>query len=323
MILIDLSNTFYRCYYVLENKYNDEMAKYGAASFSINSEKLLEYILREIQYREDQFKHDYGNVVLCCDSRSNWRYKYFNEYKQKRKEDKASDNRDWDYIQGEYTKVKQELANNTKYAVLEIDDLEADDIIALTCFTNNSNIIIISVDKDLNQLVDNKRIKQFSPTVNDYITSDHHPLNEAILTGDSGDGVPNIFSDDNHYVREDKIRAKPVNAKVKEFFKQYETITEDAVKCFIDNYNATAKKPEDHLDRDKILHNWNRNRLMIDLRSIPDEYYDIFKESVSKAIKLALNNKNTHNDWIKSIINNNEDNSSEQNDDLDIGDLFD
>ena len=30
--------------------------------------------------------------------------------------------------------VKQELANNTKYVVLEVNDLEADDLIALACF---------------------------------------------------------------------------------------------------------------------------------------------------------------------------------------------
>lgn len=325
MILIDLSNTFYRSYYVLENKYNDEVNKYGSASFKIDYNILLEYILKELQIREDQFKHDYGKIVLCCDSRSNWRYKYFQEYKQKRKEDKASDNRDWNYIQGEYTKVKQELANNTKYVVLEVNDLEADDLIALACFTNNSDILIVSVDKDLNQLVDNDRIKQFSPIVNDYVTNTHHPLNEAILTGDSSDGVPNIFSDDNHYVRENKIRAKPVSAKIKEYFKNYETITEDVMISFIDDYNSNIKKQEDILDKDKILHNWNRNRLMIDLKSIPKEYYSVFGNAVKEAISLSLNNEDKHNEWVKSIINNKENDSSENNDtdDIDIGDLFD
>ena len=157
------------------------------------------------------------------------------------------------------------------------------------------------------------------------MTNAHHPLNEAILTGDSSDGVPNIFSDDNHYVRENKIRAKPVSTKIKEYFKDYETITEDVMISFINDYNFNIKKQEDILDKDKILHNWNRNRLMIDLKSIPKEYYSIFGNAVKEAISLSLNNEDKHNEWVKSIINNKENDSSENNDtdDIDIGDLFD
>lgn len=310
MILIDLSNIFYRCMFVLEKLHKDESDKFNVDSKQITKDELLPMMLKEILTVEDKFKFDWGKTVICCDGKGNWRYDYFKEYKQKRTENKEKDDRDWDYLRGLFEEIKQDLKNNTKFIVIEVPRLEADDLIALTAKYSKEALMIVSNDKDLNQLVDGQRIKQFSLMSNDFVDREHHLLNEAILTGDSGDGVPNIFSDDDHFVREDKVRAKPVTKGIKEYFSD-KIINEDSLTEYFDNTDVDLKK---------ILHNYNRNRMMIDLRMIPVEYEKEYKDECIKSIEQAKSNEDKHSSYIDSIINNNTD---EDSDELKVEELFD
>lgn len=315
MILIDMSNIFYRCMFVLEKLHKDEATKFNVDSKQITKDELLPMMLKEVLSIEDKFKFDWGKVVICCDGKGNWRYDFFKEYKQKRTENKENDERDWEYLRTLFEEIKQDIKNNTKYIVIEVPRLEADDLIALTTKYSQEAIMIVSNDKDLNQLVDNQRVKQFSLMSNDYVDREHHLLYEAILTGDSGDGVPNIFSDDDHYVKEDKVRAKPVTKGMKEYFSD-KILNEASLICYINEINEKSK---DKLDLNKILHNYQRNRVMIDLSMIPDVYTNEYKQECIKSIELAKSNENKHKEWVDSIINNNDDNSE----DLNLEDLFD
>lgn len=307
MILLDLSNIFYRCIFQLE-KLNNEIVNYQPTKT-----ELLTAIVNEISSINDKFKYDWGRLMICCDGKGNWRYKFFKEYKQKRSEDKAKDERDWDYLRDLFIQVKEDIKSNSNWPLIEINELEADDVIALITKYSKDDLLILSNDKDLNQLVDGSRIKQFSLMTNDYVNREHHLLNEAILTGDSSDGVPNIFSDDNHFVKEDKVRAKPVTKGMKEYFSD-KIVNEASLIIYINEINNKSKE---ELDLSKILHNYQRNRMMIDLSMIPTVYEDIFKEEVVKSVNIANNNTN-HQKWLDSLINN-KDTESETN----IGDLFD
>lgn len=308
MILLDLSNVFYRCLFSLE-KINNEIPNYQP---TLN--ELEKSMVNEISSINDKFKYDWGRLMICCDGRSNWRYKYFKEYKQKRAEDKAKDERDWNYLRDLFEKVKQDIKDNSDWPLIEVYELEADDLIALITKFSQDNLLIVSNDKDLNQLVDGSKVKQFSLMNNDYVSREHHLLNEAILTGDAGDGVPNIFSDDNHYVREDKIRAKPVTKGIKEYFLDKD-IDE---KSLTDYFKVLIENGKCDISMDNIIHNYNRNRMMIDLKMIPIEYESEFKKSVVNAVDKA--NGNTHyKTWLDSLINN----KDEESDNVNIGDLFD
>lgn len=308
MILLDLSNIFYRCIFQLE-KLNNVIVNYQPTKV-----ELLTAMVNEISAINDKFKYDWGRLMICCDGKGNWRYKFFKEYKQKRAEDKAKDERDWDYLRDLFIQVKENIKSNSNWPLIEIPELEADDVIALITKYSKDDLLILSNDKDLNQLVDGSRIKQFSLMTNDYVSREHHLLNEAILTGDSSDGVPNIFSDDNHFVKEDKVRAKPVTKGMKEYFSD-KIVNEASLIVYINEINSKSKE---ELDLSKILHNYQRNRMMIDLSMIPTVYEPIFKEEVVKAVNIA-NNNTKHQKWLDNLINNKDIESEE----TDIGDLFD
>jgi len=73
-------------------------------------------------------------------------------------------------------------------------------------------------------------------------------LFEHIVKGDSGDGIPNILSDDDVFVVEGK-RQKPCGAKkINQLREDRETI--------------------------ESTRNWNRNKILIDLSEIPEEMED-------------------------------------------------
>lgn len=296
MILIDLSNIFYRSLFGMEKQRENDIEKTGIPSFEINTQTLAQSMLKEIRYREDELSDKYGRIILCADSRTNWRNNYFQYYKQSRKDSKANDGKDWTSLFNMFENVKNLIAENTYYVMLEVDDLEADDIIALCCkYNTKDKIVIVSLDKDLNQLIDG-RIKQFSPRTNDFIKKENiHLLNESILTGDVSDGVPNIFSDDDHFVNKDKGRAKPVTSKLKEYFRGYNNITDNDIVMYFDKSDY---------DIDKILHNFKRNKTLIDLSMIPETYIEPFKQNLTIAIKKANLNKNNHEKWCDMVINN-------------------
>ena len=102
---------------------------------------------------------------------------------------------------------------------------------------------------------------------------------------------------------------------MKEYFAD-KILNEASLICYINEINEKSK---DKLDLNKILHNYQRNRVMIDLSMIPDVYTNEYKQECIKSIELAKSNENKHKEWVDSIINNNDENSE----DLNLEDLFD
>ena len=185
------------------------------------SEELIRHvIINNLRvYRNKYPKHEFGEMVIACDSYS-WRRDIFPQYKASRNVTKDTDKNDWDEIFRILDVVIADLKENFPYPVIKVDRAEADDIIgALVNYKDQplgaEKVAIISADKDFIQLHDKGRVIQFSPMQQKMVKAETSPARyafEHLMKGDSGDGVPNVLSPDNSFT--DKIRQTPMRMKV-------------------------------------------------------------------------------------------------------------
>lgn len=99
--------------------------------------------------------------------------------------------------------IKDEIRENFPYKVIHLEGCEADDIIGTLVertqeFGNYEDVMIVSSDGDFKQLQKYKNVKQWSPLLKKQVVDDNPRVNlkEKILRGDTGDGIPNVLSDD-------------------------------------------------------------------------------------------------------------------------------
>jgi 5'-3' exonuclease len=149
-------------------------------------------------------------------------------------------------------KFKQELKDNFPYKVLDVEGAEADDIIGtlVPMYAPKEKILILSSDGDFLQLQNyGKNVKQYNPAQKKFIVSENPvlELKEKIIRGDKGDGIPNVFSPSDCFVRE--LRQKPITKGVLDKLMR-----------------------ESYLDQEEtIKNNFVRNATLIDLTFIPIE----------------------------------------------------
>lgn len=170
-------------------------------------------VLNSIRSYKQKFSHEYGEIVIACDDRNYWRKQQFPYYKANRKKVRDNSELDWTKIFECFNKIRSELKEFFPYRVIQVDSAEADDIIATLCETTTENVLVLSGDKDFIQL-HSDRVKQYDPVKKKFIKHDNPVgyLYEHILKGDSGDGIPNILSDDDVFVIDGK-RQKPMTQK--------------------------------------------------------------------------------------------------------------
>jgi hypothetical protein len=236
--------------------------------------------LSTIKSYKKKYGKEYGDVVICCDGRKYWRKEFFEYYKGMRKSNREKSDLDWGLIFDTLSEMRVDLANHFPYKVIHIDRAEADDVIAvLTKYAQENELIqeglveesqkilILSSDKDFKQLQLYPNVKQWSPMQKKYVTATQREIIEYkiehIVKGDAGDGIPNILSKDDVFMKGE--RQKPMSAKrLQEFF---------------DNGFIACKNDEER-------RNWQRNSVLVDFDHIP--------EDVSKFIVEAyINNKPT------------------------------
>ena len=208
-------------------------------------------ILNSLRMYRSRFSSEYGELVLCYDSKHYWRRDFFPEYKASRRKGREKSDLDWDAIFQCLNAIKEEIKINMPYKCLEVYGEEADDIIGTLCATISEEIMIISGDKDFIQLQRFPNVKQFSPitkkTVNGANPGGY--LKEHVFRGDSGDGVPNVLSPDNTFT--DGLRQRPLGKK--------------KIASWMDH------DFEDVAPNDEVKRNYQRNRKLIDLTYTPDE----------------------------------------------------
>ena len=222
-------------------------------------------ILNSIRGYIHRFKSEYpGEIVICVDGPDPWRRDIFEQYKAKRREGRNNDDRDWESVFGLIHTIKEEIRDNFPYKVVQLDKVEADDIIAIICKKNHGKkILIISGDKDFQQLQKYPDVFQYSPIQKKYVETDspQEYIYEHILRGDTSDGVPNFLSPDDTFVN--RIKQKPVSKK--------------KLAGWIDSL-MRGNDPQDFCN-EYHYRNFQRNQRLIDFDYIPDDIQaDIYKE---------------------------------------------
>ncbi|MBC8442605.1 MAG: hypothetical protein H8D80_00280 [Proteobacteria bacterium] len=216
----------------------------------ISDESLIRHmVLNSYRIYLNKFKNKYGEVVICHDSPDCWRKKEFPYYKINRKKSKDKSQHDWNAIFDCILKIKKEVELVFPWKNVSVQNTEADDIIAILTkhYHSTEPIVIVSNDKDFQQLQRYKNVKQYSPLKKSFIKCEdpEYYLMEHIIKGDSSDGIPNILSDDDVFFDENK-RQKPCG--VKKASKIIENLNE---------WNNTEK--------------WKRNQTLVDFNKIPDD----------------------------------------------------
>ena len=215
-------------------------------------------ILNSLRMYRMKFCDEYGELILCYDSKHYWRRDYYPEYKHSRKKGRQASSNDWDAIFEVLNAIKVELKEFFPYKFLEVYGAEADDIIAALAGElefDSGKTLILSGDKDFIQLQKFRNVTQYSPITKKFVNGvdPYTYLDEHVLKGDSSDGVPNVLSPDNTFV--DGIRQKPLSKK-----KIQSMIAGD-------------------FPNDEVKRNYQRNKKLIDLKESPPELYiDILKE---------------------------------------------
>ena len=220
----------------------------------VDPDMVRHMVLNSLRGYRTRFTEEYGELVLCYDNKTNWRRDYFPNYKHGRRKDRKASKLDWGSIFDTLHLIKTELQDNFPYKVLEVEDSEADDIIAsIVHWVSGSpsryeKVLIVSGDKDFIQLQKHNFVTQYSPTLKKFINGIDPVtyIREHILKGDRSDGVPNFLSPDNCFV--DEMRQRPISKK--------------KLATWVD------LEPEDFCN-EEMLRNYQRNRKLIDLEYAP------------------------------------------------------
>jgi 5'-3' exonuclease len=209
-------------------------------------------ILSTLLFYRRKFRDQYGDLVICCDSKKSWRKDIFPFYKANRKSTRAKDDIDWNGIFEVINSITQDLKSKFPYAVISVDQAEADDIIGVLSknYYRNEKIMIVSSDKDFLQLQKYYSVEQYSPTQKKLLqsSSPYQYLKEHIMKGDRGDGIPNFLSDDDTYVT-DKRSKKILKTKLEAW---------------------TNLDPTEFCN-EKMMRGWKRNQQLVDLSHTPQD----------------------------------------------------
>ena len=220
----------------------------------VEEDLLRHTILNSIRMFRNKFAKDYGEMVICCDDKNNWRKEVFPEYKANRRKNRENDITDWKTLFELLHEMREDLTKYFPYKVMHVDSAEADDIIGVLVAEKHNRfpsppILILSSDKDFIQLQKYQGVRQWSPLQKKFIVGDPaESLYDKTIRGDTGDGVPNILSSDDTLITEGK-RQTPITKKKMELWR--------------------GKKPEEFCN-EAMLRNYHRNKTLVDLRETPE-----------------------------------------------------
>lgn len=232
----------------------------GRKDIDINLPLIRHMILNSIRGYKQKFGSKYGDLVIACDNRTYWRRSVFTHYKANRKKDREDSGYDWKAIFEALATVREELDKVFPYPVINVEGAEADDVIATLAEWTQTNdlggmldepkpFLIVSGDHDFGQLQKYSNVAQYSPIQKKFVKPDRSPekyVIEHIIRGDTGDGIPNVLSDDTCII--DGRRQKPIMTKKLDAW-----------------INDPSKMPNDAAFKT----NYERNKVLVDFAMIP------------------------------------------------------
>jgi hypothetical protein len=257
MILVDLNQVLLAG--LMAQISNGKKSMYGK-TFTLDESLIRHMVLMILKTHLKTFRKEYGEVVLCCDNRKYWRKEFFPFYKANRKKNREKSDLDWHMIFDMLAKFKQELKENFPYKVVDVEGAEADDIIGTLVPRHimSENILIISSDGDFPQLqmyngTSHFTVKQYNPSQKKFIVSFNplEELKEKIIRGDKGDGIPNVISPSDCFVRD--IRQTPISKG---------------------KLDKLMEKNYGEWEDENARIGFSRNQTLIDLRHIPGDIKD-------------------------------------------------
>jgi hypothetical protein len=248
----------------------------GRSDVEINVPLMRHMILNQLRSYKHKFGAEFGDMVIACDNRHYWRRKVFPNYKYSRKKVRDDSGFDWGSIFEALNAIRNEIDQFLPYPVIDVHGAEADDVIGVLAeysqtakqgvlFEEAEPVLIISGDHDFNQLQKWSNVKQYSPVKKKFIKiteSAEAVLMEHIITGDKGDGVPNMLSPDDCFVT--GTRQKPIRKVLLEEWK--------------------TMRPEEFVTGDMAA-GYVRNKQLVDLSMTPDD----IKEAVIESYESQLN----------------------------------
>ena len=250
----------------------------GKNAETLSEDLVRHMVLNSLRAHNKKFRKEYGEMVIACDSGNVWRKQIFPNYKAGRKANREKSEHDWDAIFNMLATIKNEIKTFMPYKVIEVESYASDDIIAtlikkvknMIIPEHKKKILILSGDKDFIQL-HGPNVRQYNPVLNKFVGKGEDPviyIREHILKGDRSDGIPNVLSDDNVFIegrRQKPLSKKKLNNWVNDVF-------------FYTNFTEEEEK------------NYNRNRKLIDLSSIPQEIEDKINNEFND-VKVASRDK--------------------------------
>lgn len=109
-------------------------------------------------------------IMIACDEGHSWRKQFDKSYKADRKEkrEKHTDI-DWTYMFEQVNKLLIQLDISTNWHILKYPSLEADDWQAVaTKYYKDNQVVLISFDADMEQLLSRPNVRIFSPKSKKY-----------------------------------------------------------------------------------------------------------------------------------------------------------
>lgn len=184
-VLVDFSNLARVCWYPAK------VAAEENPSLSAQSILLRNWDLK-LGTVEEAIGVQRSKYVFVRDSRAQWKYDLFPEYKANRPPQDYDPRPDSEtYLRG--------LGH--QFAIAH--GQEADDAIAALASQGDEPVTIVSSDRDLWQLLDPPRVSNWSPSLGRYVQVEdvvaafrvgpHHLRLAKSLWGDSGDNIPNVM----------------------------------------------------------------------------------------------------------------------------------
>jgi 5'-3' exonuclease len=238
-------------------------------------------VLNSLRMYNQKFGEEYGELVLCYDSKHYWRREYFPYYKGTRKKDREKSNFNWGSIFEILNQIRDEIRENMPYKVMEVDGAEADDIISvLTKYQAHENIklqrdmkpigkvLILSGDKDFIQLQKYPWLKQYNPVMKKFVSGmdPKKYILEHVLKGDKSDGIPNYLSPDDTFV--EGKRQKPLMKK---------------------NLDRIVNLSAEQFCNEEQMNYYKRNLTLIDFSYIPVEVEERILESFDSVTQTPRN----------------------------------
>lgn len=199
MILLDSGGTIFSAIHVALQKERTN---------TCSEDFLRHLIINQMRSINLKFREEYGQLIICSDASGNWRKKKYPFYKANRVYKVKADGPNWTDIFQKLNKVMLEIRDNLPFKYIQVYGCEADDIIGCLVhkrkqlIPEEENILIVSSDKDMAQLLRDKKVKQYKPHTKVMAREDNPEkfLLELIMRGDRSDGVPNIRSENDSFI---------------------------------------------------------------------------------------------------------------------------